>query len=152
MTFTDPGQRPLPSLMVGSDIVLETMVGPRLPDELEGNDEVTGTLEARTRVAYLQAYSDIGIEVSKDPVDDFPTFIPWSAVLAMYGRSKEELVQWAREDVQEARDRLLERLRSPQPEDRANLSQDADDYLHHNPHDVEIRRAQEALPEFYRCP
>jgi hypothetical protein len=45
-----------------------------------------------------------------------------------------------------ARQRLLARLRDPQPED-ATLPAEADRYLRLNPDDAEVREARERLPE-----
>ena len=44
------------------------------------------------------------------------------------------------------RQRLLARLRDPQPED-ATLPAEADRYLRLNPDDAEVREARERLPE-----
>ena len=45
-----------------------------------------------------------------------------------------------------ARQKLLERLRDPQPED-TTLPAEADGYLRLNPDDAEVREAREKLPE-----
>ncbi len=45
-----------------------------------------------------------------------------------------------------ARQRLLTRLRDPQPED-ATLPAEADVYLRLNPDDAEVREARKRLPE-----
>jgi hypothetical protein len=46
----------------------------------------------------------------------------------------------------DVRQRLLARLRKPQPED-TTLPAEADRYLHLNPDDAEVREAREMLPE-----
>ena len=45
-----------------------------------------------------------------------------------------------------ARQRLLARLRDPQPED-TTLPAEADGYLRFNPDDAEVKEARERLPE-----
>ncbi|HZC19190.1 MAG TPA: hypothetical protein VE225_05740 [Rubrobacteraceae bacterium] len=45
-----------------------------------------------------------------------------------------------------ARQKLLERLRDPQPED-TTLPAEADGYLRLNPDDAEVREARQRLPE-----
>ena len=46
----------------------------------------------------------------------------------------------------DARQKLLARLRDPQPED-TTLPAEADKYLRLNPEDAEVREARERLPE-----
>ena len=46
----------------------------------------------------------------------------------------------------DARQKLLARLRDPQPED-TTLPAEADKYLRLNPDDAEVREARERLPE-----
>ncbi len=151
MNFRSPKDRSTPNLMLGAQIVLEYLAGPAFDND-KPDENVSGPLQAKTGLFWLQAQSSFGIDVSKEQDGDDRAFIPWGAVLAMYGPSRTELEDWASEELQENRADLLERLRKPQPEDMATLSQDATDYLSHNPNDTEVRQAQRDLPESFRYP
>ncbi len=151
MNFRSPEYRNTPDLMLGARIVLEYLAGPALDNDKQ-DENVSGPLQAKTGLFWLQAHSSYGIDVSKEQDGDNIAFIPWGAVLAMYGPSRKELEDWASEELQANRADLLERLRNPQPEDMATLSRDATDYLRHNPNDTEIRQAQRDLPESFRYP
>ena len=50
-------------------------------------------------MAYLQHYPRLGVEVSVDPEGEGQMFIPWGAVLTIYGKRRQELVRIAREDM-----------------------------------------------------
>jgi hypothetical protein len=98
---TDPSERALPDLMQGLQVIVEYMCGVRPSDEetverVKQGEVLIGQPEARTELLHLDSLSNIGIEVSKDPEGGSEVFIPWSAVLALYGPNREELERFRR--------------------------------------------------------
>ena len=98
-----PEEQHLVALMLGHQVVIEYIAGISVDNEnvqrLLSGEVLKGQPEARTRVAYLQRYSRLGVEVSVDPEGEGQMFIPWAAVLAIYGKSRQELLRIAREDM-----------------------------------------------------
>jgi hypothetical protein len=83
----DLEDRTLVSLMVGHEVVVEHMAGPRIDDEAkvkqvwEGEEPLTGPLEVRISAVYLQRYNQLGIGISRGPEGGRERFIPWGAVI-----------------------------------------------------------------------
>lgn len=161
-------QRPLPSLMVGHQVAVKYISGPdithdNLDQVVEEGQVLKGQLEARTAAFYLKAYSTFGIEVSKGAERGNEIFIPWGAVLAIWGPSREDLEQTIRDDterewsqpaeeVRPPRDRqeLMERLSIARtPSEVANARAAADIWLATHPGDGDVRLAREQLRPAY---
>ena len=99
-----PEEQHLVALMLGHQVAIEYLAGVSVDSEsmerVREGEVLRGQPEARTRAVYLQGYSQFGIEVSANPEGGDETFIPWSAVMALYGHSRQQLVQDAREDME----------------------------------------------------
>jgi hypothetical protein len=99
----DASELYLPELMQGRYVIVEYMWGVRPRDDetlerVKQGEALVGQPGARTEVLYFDSYSRIGIEVKKVREGGKEVFIPWSAVLALYGRDREELEQLRREE------------------------------------------------------
>lgn len=104
----NPEARNLPELMLGHQVFVEYLKGPDItPDRLDRVVEEGGILkgqpEARTAAFYLHGVSPYGIEVTREPEGEPERFIPWGAVLGIYGWPREELLEDAQQGLQGAR-------------------------------------------------
>src|SRR5919202_1306151 len=101
----NPEQRGLIDLMLGHQVAIKYVSGPDITEEnvdrvVEEGQVLKGQLESRTAAFYLRAYSNFGIEVTKRAERGNEIFMPWGAVLAIWGPSREDLEQNAREAVE----------------------------------------------------
>ncbi len=103
----EPEDMSFVALARGAEIVIEYLAGPQIPEDttLEQMREgliLTGQPEARTRIGYVQGTSPEGIDFSVERGGDKVRFIPWGAVLGIYGPSRQAL----EEEEREARQRM----------------------------------------------
>ncbi len=164
----DPEKRGLISLMLGQQVAIKYLSGPDITDEnveqvVEEGQVLKGELEARTATFYLRAYSDLGIEVSREAESSSSEiFLPWSAVLAIWGPSRESLEQHATKNTVRERSRRAEGsvLRNRQelmnqlvdartPSEVASARAAADSWLATHPGDGDVRLAREHLRSAY---
>jgi hypothetical protein len=125
----------------------------------EDDEVLTGQPEARTAAFWLRAYDDFGIEVTPTEEREDYIFIPWGAVLRIYGQDRPKLEQAEREAVQQDRpedseeaalspDRqvLMDLLaRAETPSEAADAKAAADGWSVANPSDGDVRMAREQL-------
>lgn len=149
--------------MLGHQVAVKYMSGPDITENnvhqvVEEGRVLKGEPEARTAAFYLRGYSSFGIEVAKTAERGSEIFLPWGAVLAIWGPSRDDLERHAREateqpertgeDVPPLRDRweLMNRLGSARtPSEIANAKAAADEWLAAHPSDGDIRLAGERL-------
>jgi hypothetical protein len=99
--------------MVGHEVVVEQMAGPRIDDKAkvkqvwEGEEPLTGPLEVRISAVYLQRYNQLGIEISRGP-EGGREIHPLGSVIAIYGISRQELLEIHREAQQRTQTELTE--------------------------------------------
>ncbi len=160
----NPQRRNLVDLMLGHQVAVKYVSGPDITednvDQIVGEGQVIkGPPEARTAAFYLREYSNFGIEVSKTAELGNEIFIPWGAVLAIWGSSREDLERTAGEATNEEqperteeagppRDRreLMNRLGSARtPSEVASAKTAADNWLAAHPSDGDVRLARERL-------
>lgn len=161
-------QRHLVGLMIDHQVAIKYVSGPDITEEnvdqvVEAGQVLKAQPEARTAVFYLRAYSNFGIEVTKTAERGNEIFIPWGAVLAIWGPSREDLEQDAREATEREqperteegsppRDRreLMNLLGSARtPSEVANARAAADSWLAAHPGDGDVRLAREQLRAAY---
>jgi hypothetical protein len=154
--------------MLGHQVAVKYMSGPDITednvDQILGEGQVIkGPPEARTAAFYLREYSSFGIEVSKTAELRDEIFIPWGAVLAIWGSSRADLERTIGEAANEEqpertkeggppRDRreLMNRLGSARtPSEVAIAKTSADDWLAAHPSDGDVRLAREQLRAKY---
>lgn len=164
----DPAERTLVDLMVGYQVIVEHMAGPKLTDDnvdkVVGEGEVLASQpEARTATFWLRAYNNFGIEVT--PTEEYSNhiFLPWGAVLKIHGQDRLELEQAEREamgqnqqrdtediasspDRQEAMDLLAN---AETPSEAAEAKAAADGWLLTHPSDGDVRMAREQLEDHF---
>src|SRR5918998_4541692 len=97
----NPEQRDLVDLMLGHQVAIKYLSGPDIIEDnvdqiVEEGRVLKGQPEARTAAFYLRGCSQFGVEVSKTAQRGNEIFIPWGAVLAIWGPSREELERNAR--------------------------------------------------------
>ena len=98
----DPSTQTLPGLMISGPVVVEYMSSEAHPKDAQALEQVKqgevliGEPHGRTELFHLDSISPLGIEVKKDLEGGNEVFIPWSAVLALYGPSREALERFAR--------------------------------------------------------
>ena len=98
-------------------MAIKYISGPDIIDEnvdqvIEEGQVLKGQPEARTAAFYLRAYSTFGIEVAKRVEGGNEISIPWGAVLATWGYSREDLERNTREAME--RSELTEKGGPPQ--------------------------------------
>lgn len=119
MADLNPEKAHLVALMTGLMVIVEYTSGPNLTEEnqdkvLDEGEILKGTLETRTASLYLENYSTLGIEVSKEPGSVPTYFIPWSAVIAIYTlQNRQELVDMAKEDMAEQQSDEMQEEENP---------------------------------------
>lgn len=162
----NPEQRGLIDLMLGHQVAIKYVSGPDITEEnvdrvVEEGQVLKGQLETRTAAFYLRAYSNFGIEVTKRPERGNEIFMPWGAVLAIWGPSREDLEQNARGAVERSepteegslpqdRQELMNLLGSARtPSEIANARAAADSWLVTHPSDGDVRLAREQLGSAY---
>jgi hypothetical protein len=98
-------------LLLDRPVYIEYLAGPLIEDDatharMEAGEEAVlkGSPEVRTALYFLHAYSRYGIEVSTESDSEDDTFISWSAVLRMWGPSREELIRQHQEAMQNHED------------------------------------------------
>ncbi len=160
----DPEQRNLIDLMLGHQVGVKYVSGPDITEDnvdqiVEEGRVLKGQPEARTAAFYLRRCSQFGVEVSKTAERGNEIFIPWGAVLAIWGPSREDLERPAREATDQEqpertggggppRDRreLMSQLGNARtPAEIANLRAAADNWLAAHPGDGDVRLARERL-------
>lgn len=157
-------KRDLIELMLGQQVAIKYLSGPDVTDEnvnqvVEGGRILSGQLEARTATFYLRAYSNFGVEVTRESGTGNEIFLPWSAVLAIWGPSRESLERESSEarpnrtetsaptqDRQELMDRLLQ---ARTPSEIVKARDAADSWLSAHPSDGDVRLARERLRQAY---
>ncbi len=102
----DPEDWNLPKLLLGGPVFIEYLAGPTIEDDaaadrVKNGEVLRGQPEARTAWFYLRGISSLGIEVTDQPEPGNELFISWGAVLRMWGVSRAQLEQWAREDMEQ---------------------------------------------------
>ena len=162
-------QRNLIVLMLGHQVAIKYVSGPDITEDnvdqvVEEGRVLKGEPEARTAAFYLKGHSNFGVEVAKTAERGSEIFLPWGAVLAIWGPSREDLEHHAREATEREqperigerggppRDRreLMNRLGSARtPSEVANAKAAADDWLAAHPGDGDVRLARERLPTAY---
>jgi len=161
---TDPADRPLVYLMIGYQVIIEYLAGPRVTednwDQVVKEDEVlTGQPEARTATFWLRAYNNFGIEVTPTDEPKDHIFIPWGAVLRIWGPDRPELEQAEREAMQQEqpegseetalspdRQEVMDVLANAEtPSEAADAKAAADGWLLTHPSDGDVRMAREQL-------
>lgn len=150
--------------MLGRQVAVKYVSGPNVTDDnvdrvVEEGSILEGPPEARTATFYLKAYSNLGIEVTREAEPGNEIFIPWGAVLAIWGPSRKSLEKDAREANQErplrtekSRDRreLMHRLSNARtPSEVTNARAAADSWLATHPGDGDVRLARERLQPPY---
>ena len=164
----NPERRNLMELMLGHQIAVKYVSGPDITEDnvdqvVEEGRVLKGQLEARTAAFYLRGHSNFGIEVAKTAERGTEIFIPWGAVLAIWGPSREDLERNAREPSEREwpaqteeggppRDRweLMGQLGSARtPSEVANAKAAADDWLAAHPGDGDVRLARQQLRVAY---
>ena len=162
----DPAERTLVDLMVGYQVVVEYMAGPKLTDDnfdkvISESEVLASQPEARTAAFWLTAYNNFGIEVT--PTEEYSNqiFLPWGAVLKIHGQDRLELEHAEREamsqdqqqgtedialspDRQEAMDLLAN---AKTPSEAADAKAAADGWLLTHPSDGDVRMAREQLED-----
>lgn len=156
-------RRNLIDLMLGHQVAVKYVSGPDIIEDnvdqvVEEGRVLKGEPEARTAAFYLRGHSNFGIEVSKTAERGSEIFLPWGAVLAIWGPSREDLERHAREATEQQertgeddhppRDRreLMSRLGSARtPSEVANAKAAADEWLAAHPSDGDVRLARERL-------
>ncbi len=101
----DPEAKSLPELLLGHQVFVEYLKGPditpeRLDRVIDEGGILKGQPEARTAAFYLCGISSYGIEVTRDPTGEPERFIPWGAVLGVYGWQRERLLEDAQSNSQ----------------------------------------------------
>ncbi len=161
----NPDQRPLIDLMLGQQVAVKYVSGPDIVEDnveqvIEEGRVLKGPSEARTAAFYLREYSNFGIEVSKTAERGNEIFIPWGAVLAIWGASREDLERTAREATdqeqpertggssppRDRRDLMSQLSNARTPAEVANVRAAADNWLAAHPSDGDVRLARERLP------
>ena len=162
----NPEQRGLIDLMLGHQVAIKYVSGPDITEEnvdrvVEEGQVLKGQPETRTAAFYLRAYSNFGIEVTKRPERGNEIFMPWGAVLAIWGPSREDLEQNARGAVErpepteegslpQDRQELMNLMGSARtPSEIANARAAADSWLATHPSDGDVRLAREQLGSAY---
>lgn len=164
----EPEQRNLIDLMLGHQVAVKYVSGPDITEDnvdqiVEEGRVLKGQPEARTAAFYLRRCSQFGVEVSKTAERGNEIFIPWGAVLAIWGPSREEMERNARgttnrdqpERTEEGglpRDRreLMDQLGDARtPSEVANAKVAADNWLAAHPSDGDVRLAREQLQAEY---
>lgn len=164
----NPERRDLIDLMLGQRVAIKYISGPDITDEnvdgVVGEGRILeGEPEARTAAFYLRAYSNLGVEVARKAEPGGEIFLPWGAVLAIWGPSRENLERDAakganREGPRRAgetgppgdRQDLMNRLVNARtPSEVANARAAADSWLAAHPADGDVRLAREQLHPAY---
>lgn len=150
--------------MLGRQVAIKYVSGPDITDDnvdrvVEEGRILEGQPEARTATFYLKAYSDFGIEVTREAGPGNDIFIPWGAVLAIWGPSRESLEEETTEPREqprrieeggpvEDRQKLMERLSTARtPSEVTNARAAADSWLAAHPGDGDVRLARERLQQ-----
>lgn len=159
----NPEQRDLVDLMLGRQVAIKYVSGPDITDDnvdqvVDEGRILGGQPEARTATFYLKAFSNFGIEVTREAKPGNDIFIPWGAVLAIWGPSRESLERGDQylEQPQPSgegglpRDRreLMDQLSSARtPSDVTKARAAADKWLATHPGDGDVRLARERLQQ-----
>jgi hypothetical protein len=94
-------------LVLGTQAVVSYLGGPALDTDealesvLDKGEVLRAQPEARTASFFLEAISEYGIEVTAPGEGSKERFIPWGAVLAIYGDTRENLLHQIREAAKE---------------------------------------------------
>jgi hypothetical protein len=163
-----PDQRPLIDLMLGQQVAVKYLSGPDITEDnveqiVEEGRVLKGPPEARTAAFYLRGYSDLGIEVSRMGERGNAFFIPWGAVLAIWGSSREDLERTAREATDQEQPMLTGGGEPPRhrrelmsqvggartPSEVANARAAANNWLAAHSDDGDVRMARERLQAEY---
>lgn len=153
-------RRDLIDLMLGQQVAIKYVSGPDITDDnvnrvVEEGRILEGQPEARTATFYLRGYTNLGIEVTRKAEPGSDIFIPWGAVLAMWGPSRESLERNAGEAGPPAgppRDRreLMDWLSSARtPSEVASVRAAAESWLSAHPGDGDVRLARDRLQPAY---
>ncbi len=164
----NPEQRDLVDLMLGHQVAIKYLSGPDITEDnvdqiVEEGRVLKGQPEARTAAFYLRGCSQFGVEVSKTAQRGNEIFIPWGAVLAIWGPSREELERNARAhtdrdqperteegDLPRDRRELMDQLGDARtPSEIAEAKVAADNWLAAHPSDGDVRLARERLQAEY---
>lgn len=162
----NPERRNLIDLMLGHHVAVKYVSGPDITEDnvdqvVEEGRVLKGEPEARTAAFYLRGHSSFGIEVAKTAERGSEIFLPWGAVLAIWGPSREDLERPAWEATEQpkrtgegspprARRELMNRLGSARtPSEVANAKAAADEWLAAHPSDGDVRLARERLQAPY---
>lgn len=160
----DPADVSLVDLMLGDKVIIEYLAGPMTTDDnfdqvVDESEVLTGQPVARTAAFWLRAYNDFGIEVTPTEERKDYIFIPWGAVLGIWGPDRPELEQLEREAVQQNqledseqatpspdRQEVMDLLANAEtPSEAADAKAAADEWLLTNLSDGDVRMAREQL-------
>ena len=161
----DPADKNLLYLMLGHQVFIEYLAGPRVTednfDQVVKQGETLAGPEARTRAYYLRGISSQGIEVTPTEEHKNYVFISWGAVLRIWGPDRLELEYAEREAMEQNQQHDTEDT-APQPDrqeamdllanaetlsEAAAAKVAADCWLLIHPSDGDVRMAREQLED-----
>ncbi len=162
----DPADKELLDLMLGYQVFIEYLAGPRVTEDnfdqvVEQGEVLTGQPEVRTRACYLRRISLLGVEVTPTEEHKNYDFISWGAVLRIWGPDRPELEEAEREAAEQNqqqdtedtapspdRQEVMALLANAEtPSEAAVAKAAADGWLLTHPSDGDVRMAREQLED-----